>query len=430
MLVDSDQLLRARLFLATRFGVDSSELSESAVLWRAGGLLGVSSGVSAAACLTSIGYRLDSAGFPRRDEDLTDDELLELEARDTDLHWGDGRADEWSEGDHPRDEGGRFAEGGGSGGVAEPKAARSWMRGFDDRDHQRVMDEHRRTETFHRAQSLKLKDQMATLKERAKTATPRQQASLKSRFERLSEQREIHRVAAAEAKSSRASVSKDLDRARSSHTAGLRAETAARRGAKAARAAAEAQSFMAIGRGHGIGTLAPADDRPATPVSAPHAPTPHPTEADTRAALRDAEGRRAAKSAELAHRDTIARIVAATTPQRVVEDRPRRQVVSLRPSHRGETVRPAGVERTALFQSAASGQGEIRDRALARLASRDIDRATESARSERFGSRAAATVAPSPDHVRLPGAVDRAKVFLRSLLHRGRGALTPAAAQV
>lgn len=413
MLVDSAQLLRARLFLATRFGVDSSELSESAVLWRVGGLLGVSRGLSPAASLVSIGHRLDSAEFPQTDEDLTDDELAELEARDTDLYWGHGRIDEWSEEDHPRSEDGRFTDAGGAGsaGPAETRAPRSWMRGFDDRDHQRVMDEHRRAETYHRAQSLKLKDQMAAVKEQAKAASPRQQVVLRRRFDKLSEQRETHRTAASDARKARAAVSRDLDQARSTHALELRAQAAAKRETKAARAAAEAQSFMVIGRAHGIGTRVPEDDHPVVPAVAPHHPTWHPTEADVHESLRDAERQRAAKSAELAHRDMVARIASSAEPQGVREERPR-QVVSY--AKKIETQE----EESARKQRYAESDRRAEERVRAARTARDTP------------PRAAKTVEISHAGIHLPGAVDRAKVFLRSLLHRGRGALTPAAAQV
>lgn len=207
--------------------------------------------------------------------------------------------------DQARDEGGRFAsDGGGSGG------GRAWTRAFDSRDHQRQIDEHRAAEDYHRGEAGKLSEQIRSAQGRMRDATPARQEKIQGKIDRLTAQRDEHRVAASSARVERTKVRQDMEEQRSAHAAGLREQAAQRRAAAEAR-----QQREAIGV---VGTrIAGADEHMAAPASHPIQPAWIPTEEDTHDALNQAENERAKQSAALerqeaerAHADLVARLAA------------------------------------------------------------------------------------------------------------------------
>lgn len=171
--------------------------------------------------------------------------------------------------EQPRDEGGRWTSGGGgmSGGV------RPWTLAFDDREHQKTIDQHRRTEADHRAKANALKDRIADARAHGDSA---------AKIKRLIAQRDEHRAAATAAREAKQAAQRHMEAARAEHTAGRRAAAAERSDAEWDRARAEADSFLTIGR-HSIGTGVGADEAPAAPARHEIEQPRHISEAETAA---------------------------------------------------------------------------------------------------------------------------------------------------
>lgn len=189
--------------------------------------------------------------------------------------------------EQPRDEGGRWASGDGG-------SPRPWTRAFDSRDHMRQIEEHRQAEDYHRGQAGQLHNQITTLQARMRSADPGRQPKMQERIDRLSAQRDEHRLAASAARVDRTKVRQDMEEQRSAHAAGLREQSMQRRQAAEARAQREAIGMVGesrIGGGEGHPDVVPA--------SHPVQPSWIPTEEDTHDALNHAESERAKQSAAL-----------------------------------------------------------------------------------------------------------------------------------
>lgn len=262
------------------------------------------------------------SGQPQSDADLTDDDLDALADLDTshppwDLPTEDDggaldenadadlREDSWREDYNPnRASDGRFAPGPhheqhGRG------PARSWRLAFDATGHQRTMEAHRAAETVHRAKSLQIKERMASIRQQAQSATPKQRAALQRRYERLAAQHEEHRSAAGAAREARVQTAKDLEQARATHAEQRRSAVAQRSEAEWGRKRAEAESMLAIGQHRITGS----EGHPAvtSTVHEPHV-RQHVSEVESHIAAQRAEAERARRTTELEQRDLAQRL--------------------------------------------------------------------------------------------------------------------------
>lgn len=181
----------------------------------------------------------------------TDHELAALEEQDSAVVLWLNEDLGNSSGYNPyRDDVGRFAT---ADKATNTGARKSWRAGFDSIDHDRHIDDLKRSEGKHRAASLKIKDKLVSLAAKAKTATPKRQAALKAKFDALSAEREAHQQAANAAKANRAAAKRDLDAARSGHHSQRKAAAAANKMLQAQRKQAERESIGRIGGGFRIG---------------------------------------------------------------------------------------------------------------------------------------------------------------------------------
>lgn len=200
--------------------------------------------------------------------------------------------------DQPREPDGRWGAGGGGSSMAG--GVRPWTLAFDDRDHQRVIDQHRRTEADSRAKANAAKEKIAQL--RASGGSP-------AAIRRLSEQRDQHRAAAVAARDAKQAAQAHMEAARAEHVATRRAAAAERNDAQWERARQEAESAMAIGQ-HRIGGSEGQPD--VAPVATGSAPTHHVTEADTAAAMErasaDLQRQSDAMRAQHEHADLVSRL--------------------------------------------------------------------------------------------------------------------------
>lgn len=109
-------------------------------------------------------------------------------------------------------------------GAAKPKAAakpRAPARvKFDDSKHKSTIAEHKKIEAFHRTESLKIAAKQKELREQAK-ALPKTdkkgRAELKAQHAELGKQRDVHKSAATEARTSRIAESKAMQEAKKQH---------------------------------------------------------------------------------------------------------------------------------------------------------------------------------------------------------------------
>lgn len=170
--------------------------------------------------------------------------------------------------DQARDDHGRWTSGGGSS-AGHSSGYSAWTRSFDSREHDKQIAQHRADEESHRAAGAKIKDQIADIKGRAKTATPKQQATLQRKTEQLKQQYEQHRTAATAARDQRRQVQQDLERARGEHTAARLAVAGARREHEADVVAHEEAGGIAIGgtRIGGSGGEQEAEEHPVEPTA-------------------------------------------------------------------------------------------------------------------------------------------------------------------
>lgn len=180
----------------------------------------------------------ESAGF-------TDRELSSLAEQDTRVSWFGLDEDLSGTGYNPyRDDEGKFT----TSARATNSPRRSWRVGFDSTSHDKHIDHFRKIEGEHRTASLKLKNELLSIKKKAKDATPKRHAALKAKFDDLTAKRDVHQKAAELAKNTRASFQRDLESARSAHTAQRKAVAAGNKQLKMQQKAAERESIGRIGR--------------------------------------------------------------------------------------------------------------------------------------------------------------------------------------
>ena len=161
---------------------------------------------------------------------------------------------DWDESRHPRADDGKFGEGA-SQATSKPAGKRKRGAKFDPSAHQKRIAKLRTQEARYRQASLKIKQQMTTLKETAKTRTPKQRAALKERFSRLKERRADLKAKADKVKTSRVAAKKELATARKEHKA---TRAAGRATAKTERAKAKPK---APNRAGGVASGNPRPDR-------------------------------------------------------------------------------------------------------------------------------------------------------------------------
>lgn len=210
--------------------------------------------------------------------------------------------------EQPRGADGKWSSGSGGGGGSP----RPWTLAFDDRDHQRVIGEHRQAESDHRAKAADLKQQIASLRASGKGADGKLKATIGRKIERLATQHDQHRAAATAAREARQAAQAHMEAARAAHVAARRAESAARQDAQWDRVRQESDSMMAIGQ-HRIGG---SDGHAAESSQHELPPVHHISESDTAAAMERASANLQRHSDSLRSRDEHAAMMQRMESQR------------------------------------------------------------------------------------------------------------------
>lgn len=117
----------------------------------------------------------------------------------------------------------------------------SWSSAFDDREHQKAIEQNRTAEKAHRDEIDKIDQQLGKLKQRVKTASPEQREKLVAKHNELAAKRELHRTVAREARTSSQEITKDLETAKSDRTWQKKAKSALSK-------SAEREGINVIGR--------------------------------------------------------------------------------------------------------------------------------------------------------------------------------------
>lgn len=176
-----------------------------------------------------------------------------------------------------------------AGAAVKPKTAAHVK--FDDSKHKSTIAEHKKIEAFHRTESLKIVAKQREIREQAK-ALPKSdkkgRADLKAQHQALGKQRDVHKAAATEARTSRVAESKAMQDARKQHVVAQATGKVAPAKAKAdpspenVKAARGAISDAKVKTASDASKSDPAHERKPEPAKAPIEPSRKTGEAATR----------------------------------------------------------------------------------------------------------------------------------------------------